>query len=877
MSRQDLSAEINYFLQQTDEGRALLAKFKHGAVDKKVISRLVQQTEGATMEKIKIVDALRASWTTYDNIQAYYADIFSSAVDHGMATYNPTHDHEIDKGDTPFDPTHRSARVIDWNATALAHIMATDELGSTMKVKGPSIRGSDLYRVVPAEAVATVNDFQEVVARSIRVQRRYKDVSMDSTHFTLVMPLLFDGQRCPFMVIYKSNSDAANPTWCPTPGSDLEDYFTFRVNKNDVKCMWVTSPSGGMTSELWDKFHEEIVYPCLCGNGDGDAPPSMHVFDGAHDHNNARTRARMRVMQVRGQQNPPSTTAKTQLADASQEFADFQVHHLPDAKRECFRELTKLGIHRGLSFADLPHILRMAFRKAFRPCGIVKGVEMIGMNPPARHVLIHPEIWDTRGAADATGTRSLIDLERLTHRLDQSVLLADSPLADSGLTDEEKHRYAVRLAHQLAGSKYGSAKFWRHCFNSPEMIFLQELYEWSVGYKKKVAGEKSALTKASRAVSRAKKEASYLELAPAAADAYMRQLKAPEAPEAPAINWKKLTVEDCRAILFVVYGRTCTEVNRSTVGGKDGITAWVEEERTKRQPGKLEQYHGGLHADAIVASKNRAKTTAANLPLPVPAPPSGDPPPAQRRWSDGQEKRYVDTLALLEAAPVVGSDNMLAVEGIRFPRQAAMFSLVQWLLHHVPGCAVAGGFVRDVVVRGDCANDIDCVVTARNTRNATSTFSSLAKSLSLDVAPVRTKGKAACVRVLGLRHRGTWWGPIPIEVDFVTEHLVADGGVDATASNVKIFIKGGKPTLALKYEAPSVTLEMCIAHIKATQFVFLLGPTADGAQRRLERYLSDPDGWCCLNSIPDSMTSELTPAQRKQITPGVGGAAHNWL
>ena len=50
--------------------------------------------------------------------------------------------------------------------------MATGELGSTMKVKGPSIRKSDLCRIVPAETVATVNDFQEVVARNVRVQRR---------------------------------------------------------------------------------------------------------------------------------------------------------------------------------------------------------------------------------------------------------------------------------------------------------------------------------------------------------------------------------------------------------------------------------------------------------------------------------------------------------------------------------------------------------------------------------------------------------------------------------------------------------------------------------------------------------------------------------
>ena len=83
----------------------------------------------------------------------------------------------------------------------------------------------------------------------------------------------------------------------------------------------------------------------------------------------------------------------------------------------------------------------------------------------------------------------------------------------------------------------------------------------------------------------------------------------------------------------------------------------------------------------------------------------------------------------------------------------------------------------------------------------------------------------------------------------------------------KCFVVGGKLALALKYKAPSVTLETCVKHIKATEFVFLLDPAADGAQRRLERHLNDPDGWRCLNNIPDSMYSELTPVQRKQTTP----------
>ena len=81
MSRQDVTAEINQFLQQTDDGQQLLAKFRHGAVDKKVISRLVQASEGAIMEKIKIVDVLRASWTTHSKMQAYYEDIFAGAVE----------------------------------------------------------------------------------------------------------------------------------------------------------------------------------------------------------------------------------------------------------------------------------------------------------------------------------------------------------------------------------------------------------------------------------------------------------------------------------------------------------------------------------------------------------------------------------------------------------------------------------------------------------------------------------------------------------------------------------------------------------------------------------------------------------------------------
>ena len=882
MSRADVASDLTAFLDDSAEGRAILARFKDNRIDRRVIQRMVDASKDAETCPTVMMDSLRYKWVTYGNIKAYFDDLFAAAVNHGMADWNPVYNEALDDGDQPFDPLDKESWVIDWNAGALSKVMGMDELGATMKLGGSSssMRASDSHRIMPVDALASVNEAQKAVAERVRVLRRIKEISSDSTHFTLAVPALFDGQKCPIMVIYKSTSAECPAAWKPVPGSSMAKYFDFRVNGKQVPWMWEVSPHGGMTRELFLKLTKHIVVPCIARPdphaADGRNLPSMCVHDGAHDHNDASARQLMLEENVGGHQNPPNTTSKTQFHDAAEDgFSTVQTKHLPEAKRFVHRRLKQLGISRGLTFADLPAVLYEMSKKCFSQKGTVDGVAAVGINPASRAPLAHPEVWATKPSADdeVPAGNQVLDLERLTFHLDQDKLLSTSPLADDALTDQEKHVIADKLAHELAGAACGSSKFWRHATTDPRMVYVQAVYQWSVQYRKNQDVQRAAATSTSRTLLRQRREQTYVSEAPRAAHDLKKEL----ASGSP--KYDNLTVAAMQALLVVVYHKTPTAVNSANNKSKPVLIAWLRAEHMERQHGALDAYYAGLSEEMIevlAKPKTKKNTAVAQAPPAAPPPPPDMPEHARLPWSDAREEEYLGALEHLQTAPAFWPASAKPPWATsQFPRQRAIFEIVLHITHSIKGCSVAGGWPRDVLLRACCARDVDCVVDASSTDDAVEQFREIASQLHLKVYPTRNNGKAVCVDVIGQRNpnptRNTWWGPVAVGVDFVSASLVKATGVDATASNLKISkAANGSVVVGTKADVPGVTLAMCIKHVKDTQFIFLLNPDADGAQRRVERYLKDPDGWQCLNSIPPFLQAGLDKQHKLRIKPPVG-------
>ncbi|GCA63523.1 hypothetical protein KIPB_010413 [Kipferlia bialata] len=187
-------------------------------------------------------------------------------------------------------------------------------------------------------------------------------------------------------------------------------------------------------------------------------------------------------------------------------------------------------------------------------------------------------------------------------------------------------------------------------------------------------------------------------------------------------------------------------------------------------------------------------------------------------------------------------------------------SVMLMLVHHLiwaTGCSVYGGFVRDWVIRGKEANDIDCLLPSMS---------------QLDSVKASLIG---CAKHLGLQWTGevghpnsymvsfSGAGMAPISVDLVDPHLSSPPPhCECSAANVKINEKG---VMAKKAYAGGdlVTLADCVSHIQSKSFVCFIdwGCAAnttgcDNLVRRVKRKYLDR-GWSLLNRLPTTQMQRL--------------------
>ena len=209
----------------------------------------------------------------------------------------------------------------------------------------------------------------------------------------------------------------------------------------------------------------------------------------------------------------------------------------------------------------------------------------------------------------------------------------------------------------------------------------------------------------------------------------------------------------------------------------------------------------------------------------------------------------------------------------RLGRQEAMMHLARMAAHDVPECSVGGGFIRDRIVHGMPATDVDVLVThdARQTnaaaavRKAAESFVKTLKTWGLHHHSTRTKGMALTVAVTG-KFTG-----MAIDVDFTSrnESMQQPPGVDCSANNLEF----DQASSSIKLKASHVhdvetTLRLTAAH----RCVMYYEATQDESRyaRRLVKCIQS--GYTMISTpghpVPASVLLKLTKEQNAKVTEG---------
>jgi len=184
-------------------------------------------------------------------------------------------------------------------------------------------------------------------------------------------------------------------------------------------------------------------------------------------------------------------------------------------------------------------------------------------------------------------------------------------------------------------------------------------------------------------------------------------------------------------------------------------------------------------------------------------------------------------------------------------RNDAMLFLAHTMVW-VVGCSIYGGFVRDWVIRGESANDIDTLLCRSGEPEVERVKDLLLRTISMhpiELVSSRRKGAAYC-----LQFSGPWSGE-PIDIHLIDPNLPRPPPkVDCDAGNLCITRNG----LGKKEERAGgnqLPLIKCVEHCLKKKFVFFynIPDQHQMAMPRLKMYFSR--GWKCLSTIPEPYAS----------------------
>lgn len=197
-------------------------------------------------------------------------------------------------------------------------------------------------------------------------------------------------------------------------------------------------------------------------------------------------------------------------------------------------------------------------------------------------------------------------------------------------------------------------------------------------------------------------------------------------------------------------------------------------------------------------------------------------------------------------------------------RTGAMLLIVHFALWELK-CVVYGGFVRDWVVRGEPANDVDLNLPP-NVAVATIEVQLCAKmqALGMQVKSRHPKGMAYAVVFSGP------WDGEDICVDLV-EHRPSKPkrppGVDTDVGNMCFSADRLLSIKEPRAGAPLLSLAKCLRHCEKKKFVFFYNTAEQhpDVHRRMHKYLSR--GWMCLSAVSRSLMDQLEASLRTQVQP----------
>jgi hypothetical protein len=166
------------------------------------------------------------------------------------------------------------------------------------------------------------------------------------------------------------------------------------------------------------------------------------------------------------------------------------------------------------------------------------------------------------------------------------------------------------------------------------------------------------------------------------------------------------------------------------------------------------------------------------------------------------------------------------------------------------GCVVYGGFLRDWVVRGETANDVDV-------RTSDYDATEQAMNTALQEFGINCSGSQPWGQNKTFRRLQYTWQGNAIDVDLVNPSLVPSTppGVDCDVGNLQLDKHNG---LQLKVPrlGQHVSLAKSVKHCMSKKFVLFYDPSgSEPAGRRLKKYIER--GWICISHVPDDVASRL--------------------
>jgi hypothetical protein len=169
------------------------------------------------------------------------------------------------------------------------------------------------------------------------------------------------------------------------------------------------------------------------------------------------------------------------------------------------------------------------------------------------------------------------------------------------------------------------------------------------------------------------------------------------------------------------------------------------------------------------------------------------------------------------------------------------------------GCSVYGGFVRDWVIRGESANDIDV---------STGDYDATQRAMQQALQPygITMQTSQPWGATLAYRKLTFVWQGSSLEVDLVDPSKVpyTPPGIDCDVGNLKIDSRGG-----LQLKVPElVSLEKSIKHALSKKLVFFYEPSSDMAKKRIHKYMQR--GWVIKSPVPEGVGGMPQQIKTKQ-------------